>query len=674
VINGAWSLEIDADRVGWLTLDTPDASTNVLSAAVLRELADKLVEIRRQAPVGVVVRSGKANGFIAGADINEFVQIRSPEQGFDLVRAGQKILQQLEDLPCPSVAMLHGFALGGGLELALACRYRVGADDGTLSLGLPEVMLGIHPGFGGTVRTVQLIGVRPALELMLKGRPVRAARALSLGLVDELSPRAELAARAKALVLRQPSRASAPFVDRLLNLSALRPFVARQTAATLKSSVSKDHYPAPFAILELWERYGALGLSAYEAEARSISRLMCTSTSRNLVRVFLLQDRLKALGSESSLEFKHLHVIGAGVMGGDIAAWAAYRGLTVTLQDRTAELIQPALDRAKSFFDKRLKDPAAAAAALSRLRMDVNGDGVAQADVVIEAIFENVAAKQSLYAQLEPQLKPTAVLATNTSSILIETLCEQLSNPARLVGIHFFNPVSQLPLVEIVQGARTAPSTVQGAQSFTRKLDKLPLPCKSAPGFVVNRILTPYVNEALLALQSGIPAPVIDRVAVKFGMPMGPIELTDVVGLDVSANVGKVLGGALHRQVPELLLSLVAEQKLGRKSGQGFYRWQDGKAQKEDLKDFAVPEDLEDRLILSMVNEAVACLREGTIEDADLLDAGAVFATGFAPFRGGPLQYARERGIATVVGRLEQLAQRYGERFRPDVGWAKIPH
>jgi 3-hydroxyacyl-CoA dehydrogenase/enoyl-CoA hydratase/3-hydroxybutyryl-CoA epimerase len=674
VSNGAWVWEIDADRVGWLTVDTPDASTNVLSAAVLRGLAEQLAVVRKERPVGIVVRSGKTNGFIAGADIKEFVRIRTPEQGFELVRAGQKILQQLEDLPCPSVAMLHGFALGGGLELALACSYRVGADDGRLSLGLPEVMLGIHPGFGGTVRTVQLIGARPALELMLKGRPVRAARALSLGLLDELSPLGELAARAKALVLRRPARTSAPFVDKLLNLSALRPFVARQTAATLKHSVSKEHYPAPFAILELWERYGALGVSAYEAEARSISSLMCTPTSRNLVRVFLLQDRLKSLGGGSSSEFKHLHVIGAGVMGGDIAAWAAYRGLTVTLQDRSAELIQPALARAKSFFDKRLKDAAAAEAAMARLRMDVDGEGVAVADIVIEAIFENVAAKHALYARLEPHLKPTAVLATNTSSILIETLCEPLADPSRLVGIHFFNPVSQLPLVEIVRGTRTAPHTVQDAERFTRQLDKLPLPCKSAPGFVVNRILTPYVNEAFLALQAGIPAPVIDKVAVKFGMPMGPIELTDVVGLDVSANVGTVLGAALHRQVPELLLSLVAEKKLGRKSGQGFYRWQDGKAQKEDVKDFVVPDDLEDRLILSMLNEAVACLREGTIEDADLLDAGAVFATGFAPFRGGPLQYARDRGIAAVVSRLEELAQRYGERFQPDAGWAKIPH
>jgi 3-hydroxyacyl-CoA dehydrogenase / enoyl-CoA hydratase / 3-hydroxybutyryl-CoA epimerase len=670
--SGAWTLEMDAERIAWLSCDTPGASTNVLSAAVLRDLAVKLGEIAAQHPLGVVLRSAKANGFIAGADIKEFLAIRTPEAGYELVRAGQAVLQQLEDLPCPSVAALHGFALGGGLELAMACTYRVAADDKTLSLGLPEVLLGIHPGFGGTVRTVQLVGVRPALDLMLKGRPIRGARALSIGLLDELVPPQELATRAKNLLLRRPPRKSAPWLDKLLNLSAIRPFIARQTSATLRRSVQREHYPAPFAILELWQRHGAVGIGSYEAEARSISRLMCTPTSRNLVRVFLLQDRLKGMGGESTAEFKHVHVIGAGVMGGDIAAWSAFRGMTVTLQDRSAQLIQPALDRAKIFFEKRLKDPQAAQATLARLKMDVNGDGAAAADVVIEAIFENADAKRALYAQLEPKLKPSAVLATNTSSIMIEILCQQLQDPSRLVGIHFFNPVAQLQLVEIVQGAGTRHEVVQDALKFARKLDKLPLPCRSAPGFVVNRILTPYVNEAFFALEAGIPAAVIDRVAVQFGMPMGPLELTDVVGLDVSLNVGRVLGEAFQRQIPELLLNLVAQKKLGRKSGEGFYQWRDGKAQKEQAEGFAIPADLEDRLILPMLNEAVACLREGTIADADLLDAGAVFATGFAPFRGGPLQYAKDRGIAAIIGRLDELAQRYGERFRPDAGWRQL--
>jgi len=669
---GTWSLEIDPDRVAWLTCDTPGTSTNVLSAAVLRDLAAQLADLATQRPVGVVIRSAKASGFIAGADIREFLKIRTPEEGYELVRAGQAVLQTLADLPCPSVAALHGFALGGGLELALACTYRVAADDATLSLGLPEVLLGIHPGFGGTVRSVQLIGVRPALDLMHKGKPYTGARALAVGLIDELVPPADLRERAKSRLLRSPPKATAPFVDKLLNLAPARPFIVRQAASALRQSVRRDQYPAPYAILDLWQRHGAAGPESYEAEARSISELMCTPTSRNLVRVFLLQDRLKALGGKSTADFRHVHVIGAGVMGGDIAAWSAFRGMTVTLQDRSAELIQPALDRAKAFFDRRLKDSAAAAAAFARLRMDVNGDGVAESDVVIEAIFENVDAKRALYAELEPKLKPDAILATNTSSIRIETLCEKLRDPSRLVGIHFFNPVAQLQLVEIVQGTSTQPQAVQNALKFTRKLDKLPLPCKSAPGFVVNRILTPYVNEALFALEGGIPAAVIDRVATAFGMPMGPIELTDVVGLDVSLHVGRVLAEAFKRRVPEILVKLVEEKKFGRKSGQGFYVWRDGKPVKTDSPQFAVPADLEDRLLLSMLNEAVACLREGIIEDADLLDAGAIFATGFAPFRGGPINYARARGVANVTARLEELAQRYGERFRPDPGWQRL--
>jgi 3-hydroxyacyl-CoA dehydrogenase / enoyl-CoA hydratase / 3-hydroxybutyryl-CoA epimerase len=669
----SWTLEIDADRIAWLVCDTPGTSTNVLSAAVLRELAIQLTDIVAKSPAGVVIRSAKAGGFIAGADIKEFLKIRTPEEGYELVRAGQTVLQTLEDLPCPSVAALHGYALGGGLELALACTYRVAAEEPTLSLGFPEVLLGIHPGFGGTVRSVQLVGVRPALDLMLKGKPYKGPRALGIGLIDELVPKAALLERAKSRLLKSPPRTTAPFVDKLLNLAPARPFIARQTASMLRQSVRREHYPAPYAILDLWQRHGAAGLESYEAEARSISELMCTPTSRNLVRVFLLQDRLKGLGGKSAAEFRHVHVVGAGVMGGDIAAWSAFRGMTVTLQDRSPELIQPAMDRAKIFFEKRLKDPAAAAAAFARLRMDVQGAGVADADVVIEAIFENVDAKRALYAELEPKLKPNALLATNTSSIKIETLCEQLRDPSRLVGIHFFNPVAQLQLVEIVQGTSTQPQVVQNALKFTRKLDKLPLPCKSAPGFVVNRILTPYVNEALFALEGGVPAPVIDRVGKAFGMPMGPIELTDVVGLDVSLHVGRVLADAFQRRVPEILVKLVEQKKFGRKSGQGFYVWRDGKPVKAESEQFAVPADLEDRLILPMLNEAVACLREGVIEDADLLDAGAIFATGFAPFRGGPLQYARARGVANVTARLEELSRRYGERFRPDAGWQQFP-
>jgi 3-hydroxyacyl-CoA dehydrogenase/enoyl-CoA hydratase/3-hydroxybutyryl-CoA epimerase len=669
---GSWRLEVDAERIAWLTCDAPGTSTNVLSAAVLRDLAAVLDQLSELQPAGVVVSSAKANGFVAGADIKEFLNVRTPEDGYALVRAGQTVLDRLEHLPCPSVAAVHGFALGGGLELALACHYRIGADDPKLALGLPEVLLGIHPGFGGTVRAVRLMGVRPAMELMLKGKPFKGARALEVGLLDALVAPAELKARAKRLLLQPPGIKSAPFVEKLLNLEAVRPFLARKAAASLRAKVPREHYPAPYAILELWQHYGAAGAASYEAEARSISTLMCTPTSRNLVRVFLLQDRLKGLGGKPQFDFRHVHVIGAGVMGGDIAAWAALRGLRVTLQDRSEELIQPALARAKAYFDKRLNAPGAAAEAFARMRMDVAGAGVADADVLIEAIVENAQVKRALYAQIEPRLKPNAVFATNTSSIRIETLAEGLADPGRLVGIHFFNPVAQMQLVEIVQGPATRAEVARIAASFVRKLDKLPLPCKSAPGFVVNRILMPYINEALFALGDGIPAAVIDHAATRFGMPVGPIELADMIGLDVALHVGRVLAEAFGRPVPEVLSKLVDQGKYGRKSGEGFYVWRDGKPVRMRAQNAEIPPDLEDRLVLPMLNEAAACLREGVIDNADLLDAGAIFATGFAPFRGGPLQYAKERGVDKVTLRLCELEQRYGERFRPDAGWRNL--
>ena len=671
-----WALEVDSDRIAWLVCDVPDASTNVLSAAVLNDLAGALTRLAQLRPSGVVLRSGKSNGFIAGADIKEFLTIRTPEEGYALVRAGQAVLDQLANLACPSVAALHGFVLGGGLELALACTYRVGADDGKLSLGLPEVMLGIHPGFGGTVRSVQIIGVRPALDLMLKGKPLKGARALALGLIDRLVPPAELALCAKRLVQQAPPMRTAPFIERLLNSALVRPFVARHIASALGRKVRREHYPAPYAILDLWRRHGARGTESYEAEARSISTLMCSPTSRNLVRVFLLQDRLKGLGGKSAVEFKHVHVVGAGVMGGDIAAWAALRGMTVTLQDRSEDLVRPALDRAKAYFDKRLKDGSAAADALARLRMDLAGDGVPTADVVIEAIYENVEAKRALYARLEPRMKSGAVLATNTSSIEIETLAQHLLDPSRLVGIHFFNPVAQMQLVEIVRGAGTNAQAVNDALLFTRRLEKLPLPCRSAPGFVVNRILMPYINEAIFALEAGVPATVIDAAGTHFGMPMGPIELADVVGLDVCLNVGRVLAEVFQRPIPQVLVELVEQKKFGRKSGEGFYLWRDGMPMRQPMRSVSqnptTPDDLEDRLILPMLNEAVAVLREEVIADADLLDAGVIFATGFAPFRGGPLQYARTRGTPQVTQRLRELEHRYGARFQPDPGWGAL--
>jgi len=579
-------------------------------------------------------------------------------------------LNRLEALPCPTVAAIHGFALGGGLELALACRYRVAVDDERLSLGLPEVQLGIHPGFGGTVRSVRLAGVRPAMDMMLTGKPVRGEKALRIGLLDKLVPAQDLRKAAKQIALQSPPPHRAPFSERVLSWPIVRGFVKRTLVSQVATKVRRDHYPAPYAMIDLW----AQGGNSYEAEARSIAELFLSQTSRSLVRVFLLQDRLKALGGKGGPEIKHVHVVGAGVMGGDIAAWSAMRGFTVTLQDRGLEYIEPALKRAHELFDKRLRDPAKSAAARERLRADVQAEGVVDADVVIEAIFENLEAKRELYARLEPRMKASAILATNTSSLLLEPLTEKLARPERLVGLHFFNPVAQMPLIEIVQSTRTDPSIMQGTIGFARKLDKLPVPCRSAPGFVVNRVLMPYLHEAMFAAQEGVPLAVIDQAAVDFGMPMGPIELADVVGLDVATHVGEIIAAELGRPAPDLtrLKELVAANKLGRKSGAGFYVWNDGKPRKPAATVTAPPADLIDRLILILVNECVACLRERVVEEPDLVDAAVIFGTGFAPFRGGPLNYAQTRGVDEVVTRLGELAARHGARFTADPGWAQL--
>jgi 3-hydroxyacyl-CoA dehydrogenase / enoyl-CoA hydratase / 3-hydroxybutyryl-CoA epimerase len=666
VDSATWHLERDPESIAWLVIDKPGTSANVLSSSVLLELNTLLGPLEKDPPRAVVVISGKKSGFVAGADIKEFTSINNEEEGYRLIHAGQEVLNRLEALPCPTVAALHGFALGGGLELALACRYRVAVGDERLALGLPEVQLGIHPGFGGTVRSVRLVGVRPAMEMMLTGKPVRAEKALRIGLVDELVPAEHLRSAAKQIALRAPTPHQAPFSERVLSWPVVRSFVRSTLISQVAAKAPPEHYPAPHAIIDLW----ASSAASYEAEARSIAHLFTTPTSRNLVRVFLLQDRLKALGGKGGPEVKHVHVVGAGVMGGDIAAWSAIRGFTVTLQDRAMEYIEPAMKRAQELFEKRLRDPAKSAAARERLRADVNGEGVANADVVIEAIFESLEAKRELYARVEPRMKPEAILATNTSSLMLEPLTEQLARPERLVGLHFFNPVPQMPLIEIVRSARTDPAVMQGATAFARKLDKLPVPCRSAPGFMVNRVLMPYLHEAMFAAQEGVPLSVIDKAATGFGMPMGPIELADVVGLDVATHVGEIIAAELGRAAPDLtrLRERVAAKKLGRKSGEGFYVWKDGKPVKPPADSLA-PADLVDRLILVLVNECVACLREQVVEDADLADAAVIFGTGFAPFRGGPLEYARSRGVAEVIARLGDLATRHGPRFNPDPGW-----
>jgi 3-hydroxyacyl-CoA dehydrogenase/enoyl-CoA hydratase/3-hydroxybutyryl-CoA epimerase len=398
---------------------------------------------------------------------------------------------------------------------------------------------------------------------------------------------------------------------------------------------------------------------------------MVGPTSRNLVRVYFLQNKLKSQGNKPQSKVARVHVVGAGVMGGDIAAWCALRGMDVTLQDREDKYIQPALERASRLFDKKTYNDNDRAAVDERLRADVAGDGVSDADLIIEAIFENLEAKQVLYKDLQAKMKADAVIATNTSSIQLEKLRTVLDRPQRFIGLHFFNPVAQMPLIELVRCADTDENVLDIAFAFIKSIGKYGLSCASAPGFVVNRVLAPYMGEAMHLAEQGVPLPEIDRAAERFGMPMGPVELVDTVGIDVALNVSRVLGEALNHPVPARLSEMVEQKLLGRKSGQGFYRWQDGKAVKptSGAPGSAVPGDIQDRLILPMVNEAIACLSEGVVTDPDLLDAGVIFGTGFAPFRGGPLQYARQRGGEEIVEILAGYQQQFGDRYRPHEGW-----
>lgn len=666
-----WQYTIDSDAILWLTLDRQGVAVNSLNAEVIFEL-DQLLDmaIQNTALVGLVIRSGKSSGFIAGADIEQFTVLKDENEAFELIRKAQLVLDKLEGLKIPTVAMIQGFCLGGGLELALACRYRVVEEGAKTQLGAPEVKLGLHPGWGGTIRLPRVIGTLSAMQMNLTGRPVNARAAAKLGLADVAVPERHLTQAARYYTLNKPPVRRPKLWQRLLNFHPIRPLVAHWLYKSLDEKISREHYPAPYAIVDNWVKYGISSQAAMVQEAKSIAHLIVGDTSRNLVRAFFLQTRLKGLGKDVSFKPKHIHVIGAGVMGGDIAAWCALKGFTVTLQDRLPELISPAIKRARDLFQKKLKSENLVRAALDRLMPDTTGAGVARADVVIEAVSENLLLKQSIYQSIESHLKPNAVLATNTSSLALNILSQGLKDPSRLVGIHFFNPVAQMQLVEVVHSDQTNTEMFNQAIAFVRAIDRLPLPVKSCPGFLVNRVLMPYLMEAMMMLDEGKAPEAIDQAALAFGMPMGPVELADTVGLDVCFAVAGILAADSTLSIPQILRQKVEQKELGRKSGKGFYQYQKGKPLKAEAKPGF--EALTDRLILSMVNEAAACLREKIAADADLIDAGLIFGTGFAPFRGGPLEYAKTEGIPQIVERLQVLQSQQGDRFKPDAYWAAL--
>ncbi len=669
-----WRTEDRPDGVAVVSFDRAGESVNTFSQAVLIELGTLVERFAIDPPKGVVFRSAKASGFVAGADIKEFQAFDAKGTVDEAIRRGQEVFQKIAELPCPTVAAIHGFCMGGGTELSLACRYRVASNDGSTRIDLPEVKLGIYPGWGGSVRLPRLVGAPAAMDVMLSGRTLSAASAKAMGVVDKVVEPALLVDAAADLALKGTQR---PFKQRALGWSTntwpVRQWLAPMLVKQVARKARKDHYPAPYALIETWRGGGGGVRARLAAERRSVVKLASTPTARNLIRVFFLQERLKGLAGKGVAPaggIARVHVVGAGVMGGDIAAWSAYKGFEVTLQDREQRFIDGAQARAQALFAKKVKDEAKRPAVAARLKSDLAGEGAAQADLVIEAIVERADAKRELYATLEPAMKPDALLTTNTSSIPLVDLRDHLQRPAQFAGLHYFNPVALMPLVEIIHHDGMGADVEQRLAAFCRKLDKLPVPVAGTPGFLVNRVLFPYMLEAMTAHAEGIPAPVIDKAAVKFGMPMGPIELIDTVGLDVAAGVGAELAPFLGLPIPAALQTPPEAGKRGKKDGQGIYAWENGKPKKPEVaKDYKAPDDLEDRLILPLLNEAVACLHDGVVSDADLLDAGVIFGTGFAPFRGGPIQHIRETGADALLARLKTLQARHGERFTPRPGW-----
>jgi 3-hydroxyacyl-CoA dehydrogenase/enoyl-CoA hydratase/3-hydroxybutyryl-CoA epimerase len=668
-----WTIERDAGHIAWLHFNKADSSTNVLSSDVLDELNRVLDEMNQDLPKGVIFVSDKKNGFIAGADISEFTTIKDRAEATDFLRRGHDIMNKIENMKCPTIAMIKGFCLGGGMELALACSYRIMCSDAGTRVGLPEIKLGIHPGFGGTVRAIQKAGPLAGMDMMLTGRMIAGRAAKAMGLVDELVPERMLKRAAIHFVEKKPKPRPQSFKNKLLNNALVRPLLAKQMRKQVAARAMQEHYPAPYKLIDLWQSHMDSPKRMLDMEIESVASLVTNYSARNLVRVFFLQEKLKSLGKKSDFEPKHVHVIGGGVMGGDIAAWCALRGFNVTVQDQKPEMLAQTMKRSLDMFQKKFKkDKRAIQQSMDRLMADHKGLGVRHADIIIEAIFEDKDVKQKLYQDIEPQMKPDAILATNTSSIPLEQLATCLKNPGRLVGVHFFNPVALMPLVEIVRGANTDETIVKKALAFGRQIDKLPLPVKSTPGFLVNRILMPYLLEAVEMVGEGIAPEAIDKAALQFGMPMGPIELADTVGLDVCRSVARILSETLNVNLPKIMDAMVDSKKLGKKSGEGFYKWSKGKAIKNSNTGAGDSKELQDRLIMRLLNEAAACLREKVVDDADLVDAGVIFGTGFAPFRGGPMHHIQAEGATKIAARLEELKTRYGDRFIADAAWTDM--
>jgi len=656
-----WRFSIDGEGIAWAIFDREGESANSLGRRPIEEL-DAIIkrveaEVRTRNVRGLVIMSGKERGFIVGADIREFETFQNEQEVIDALRPVNALLDRIEKLPIPVVAAIHGVCVGGGLELILACHYRIATRDDTTRIGFPEVKLGIFPGFNGTVRSIKQAGPMAAMRAMLTGGMIRASVAKAQGFLDQLvgSP-GELHWAARKAVLQNRRSKSAGVAKMLLTKWPVRGLLAGKMRQETAKKVREDHYPAPFRLIDLFEKEGGDLGAMKVAETKAFAPLMISETARNLRRVFRLTELLKGQAPKG---FKwrpsRVHVIGAGTMGADIAGVCVASGMEVTLQDISAAQLESGIKAQGKLFARKFKTKATRDAAKARLIADPEGKGASRADVIIEAIVERLDVKQKLFAELETKIKPGAIMATNTSSLKLEDIAAPLKDPGRLIGLHFFSPVPQMPLVEVVRGAQTRDEEVKKGATFVTAIDKFPLITKDVPGFLVNKVLTPYMFEAMKRLEEGEDKEKIDEAVRTFGMPMGPIELADNVGLDICAHVAKILG---HASDGSRLDKLVASGRLGKKTGEGFYVWKDGKPIKSDRKfSKAELEKLGRELVEPIIVEAQKTLDDGVVESADLVDAGMIFGTGFAPFRGGPLHYKKTHPEAVTASTTRAAAE-----------------
>jgi 3-hydroxyacyl-CoA dehydrogenase/enoyl-CoA hydratase/3-hydroxybutyryl-CoA epimerase len=691
------TLQIGDQGIGWLSFDDPERKLNVLTAAVMRRLAELIAEADRLVAArqlrALVVWSGKPDSFIAGADVEAIGALRDAAQAESLVRSGQDIYLSVERLGVPTIAAIHGICLGGGTELSLACRYRVASDSPKTRIGLPEVQLGILPAWGGTTRLPRLVGLQAALPILLTGEPVSASKARRIGLVDEVLPAAGFRDRVTQLARAiadgvRPPRAKRGLLQRVVDDTP--PGRALALAAAKKSVQSKTggHYPAPFRILDVLRE----GLSsplpkALALEARAAAELITSDVSKNLIHVFHLRERAKkdAVPGVAPRPVRAVAVLGAGVMGGGIAQLLAYKGIRVRMKDVRHEAVQGGLKHARELFDdavtRRKMTRREGDQAMELISGGLEYHGIAEADLVIEAVVEKLEVKRTVLREVEEKVRADCVLATNTSSLSVDAMAEALERPQELVGMHFFNPVHRMPLVEVVRGARSSDAAVATVYRLALDLGKVPVVVADGAGFVVNRILGPYLNEAGWLLSDGADIEAIDGAALEFGMPMGPIRLLDEVGLDIARHAGSTLYQAFgERMLPSPpLQTLSGTKRLGKKNASGFYKYEGGKEKGVDetvyqdlvgalpsgQKDGPDGDEIRRRLVLVMVNEAARILSDRIVRHAGDVDLAMIMGTGFPPFRGGLLRFADSLGIASVTSGLEELAARVGPRFEP---------